>query len=84
MNDKSKNESLSKSSTKCVCVNVRRGVVLAAGVVHSPRLVYRMLGKYKLIDNEKLCVTKVKDALALPIIVQAHHGISRDACNTNE
>lgn len=59
-------------------LRVRRGVILAGGVVHTPRMLYTMFGRSHPFPRH---MATVRDCLALPVMFQSKKGISADACN---
>lgn len=70
-----------------VAVRVRKGVVVAAGVVHTPRLLHRSIPRCLPMVADKgapLTQTWLRDALALPILFKTYHGVSCDSCNTRD
>ncbi|KAG5470492.1 hypothetical protein LSCM1_01736 [Leishmania martiniquensis] len=66
-------------------IPVRRGVVIAAGALQSPRLLHRvaMHGALRLPKPPPARVP-LRDALALPLIFSAVHGVSADGFNTRD
>ncbi|EPY27775.1 hypothetical protein STCU_05563 [Strigomonas culicis] len=63
-----------------VVLTVRKGVVLACGVVESPRLLARLYASLSL----PVPPLDIRDAIALPIVYKSYHSLSYDACNTRD
>ncbi|AIO00986.1 hypothetical protein LPMP_320990 [Leishmania panamensis] len=68
-----------------ISIPVRKGVVVAAGALHSPRLLHRM-SRYRAMRMLKppSSTVPVRDALALPLIFSAVQAVSADSLNVRD
>ncbi|KAG5496154.1 hypothetical protein JKF63_02455 [Porcisia hertigi] len=68
-----------------VTIPIGKGVVVAAGAIHSPRLLHTV-GKHSALQvpNWPLSTVRVRDALALPLIFPALQAVSADSVNARD
>jgi hypothetical protein len=66
-------------------IGVAKGVVVTAGVIHSPQLLHDIFSGHKLpLPRPLPCTVSLRDALALPLIFPAMPSISADAFNARD
>ncbi|KAK7199698.1 FAD dependent oxidoreductase [Novymonas esmeraldas] len=68
-----------------VSIPVGRGVLLACGALHSPRLLYRVAARgTTAVPRPPQATARLRDALALPLIFAAVPAVSADAFNARD